>query len=943
MKKLIIAAMTAAIASASCTKEITSYQTDNCEIHATIEHENQTKTLLDENNDILWTAADQIAAFLKSPSAQCFQIQDEYVGKNQGYFSEVSPSRSSAAEWEENVAYYPYSKTVRCAKTESGYSLDILLPQTQTYHESSFGSHAFPMAAVSKDNNFTFRNICGGVKLQLKGSQSIASVRIEGRNNEKLSGPATVTIPGVMTIPSIEMGTDASNSVILDCNAVQLKENIATTFIATLPPVVFEGGFIVTITDTEENTYRIESSQRNEIKRSALLVMPEKELDSSVKYSIWDGETPSNSPLTHDPDAANTYIIDEAADIAWLGVEDNAGSLGEGKTLVFKANIDMGKESGMRSLQLPAGTSIEGQGHIIKGLSLTSGIFRDATELSVNDLIIDDAEVTYTDGSKLQHGILADILSGSSSFRNVKIRNSSISTDAGSAGGFVGYIKRKDSDNRSETMDVIFDNCHIINTKISAGDQEGHFVGLFRGYDNSERLTFMENCSVIPADSEDLLKSNIRDENKAIWLADKDFSRYDRWLGCEECYRGIVYLGSERFICKWDGEKTVSPLLADPAYDDTDEHKVEAGKNRFVIYSAFDLAGVREMTSSPDALYFKENVDMNGQGKDGRYYVPEEFSESRCESDDDNTFKPFNTVHHIDGQHHTIYNLSLSSKMLPDSAHECAFVRWANDGIITVHKNLNFRGCCSIAPVVTKVELGKKQDMSSAAILIWITGPESTGEPTYTMENIHIYDSHVFGLQNSGILAGILSRGNAYNCSVNNSRVENYRCNNSLEPFEKNVEILGSKITISADFYSYGEIGGLIGMVRRTSNISDCHVRGCTIHAYGNEDKMADMVSDGLIGKGAIAAAQALGFYKVPGRHVSTLIGSIRTRNEEIITINGCTVDTATKCTAEQYHHNSSFPYIGQAYYIQFADTKGQVIIDGTSLTLADGNKNTKR
>ena len=56
MKKLIIAAMTAVIASASCTKEITSYQTDNCEIHATIEHENQTKTLLDENNNILWTA-----------------------------------------------------------------------------------------------------------------------------------------------------------------------------------------------------------------------------------------------------------------------------------------------------------------------------------------------------------------------------------------------------------------------------------------------------------------------------------------------------------------------------------------------------------------------------------------------------------------------------------------------------------------------------------------------------------------------------------------------------------------------------------------------------------------------------------------------------------------------------------------------------------------------
>jgi hypothetical protein len=42
-------------------------------------------------------------------------------------------------------------------------------------------------------------------------------------------------------------------------------------------------------------------------------------------------------------DVTNTYIIDEAADIAWLGIEENAGSLVKGKILVFKANIDMGK------------------------------------------------------------------------------------------------------------------------------------------------------------------------------------------------------------------------------------------------------------------------------------------------------------------------------------------------------------------------------------------------------------------------------------------------------------------------------------------------------------------------------------------------------------------------------------------------------------------------
>ena len=211
------------------------------------------------------------------------------------------------------------------------------------------------------------------------------------------------------------------------------------------------------------------------------------------------------------------------------------------------------------------------------------------------------------------------------------------------------------------------------------------------------------------------------------------------------------------------------------------------------------------------------------------------------------------------------------------------------------------------------------------------------------MDNIHIYDSKVFALQHSGVLAGIVSRGKISNCSVNDCYIENYKCTKSSEQFKKNVEILGNKITISAEFYSYGEIGGLFGNVRRQSYITNCHVRGTTIHAYGEPDKEADMTSDGLVGMGAIAAAKGLGFYKVPGRHVSTMIGDIRTHNGETITITNCTVDAATKCTAEEYNHNSLVPYIGQAYYIQFGDTKGTVLVDGYSLTLADGNKNTNR
>ena len=657
-------------------------------------------------------------------------------------------------------------------------------------------------------------------------------------------------------------------------------------------------------------------------------------------WSIWDGTVPKTSTLTQDPNDSDVYIIDGADDIAWLGIEANAASIGTGKTLRFAANINMGGKAGQNSLKLPAGTTIDGDDYTLKGLRLPVGLFYNATELTVRDFTIDDAEIAYAGTSTVHSGILANGLYGSSSFTNVTVKNSSVASPTGNAGGMIGYITKIDKSSREEKINVVFDDCHVWNTHVDGMGNEGYFVGMLRGYDNGEELIFKENCSAGHASGTPALESYIKEGNEAVMVAGTDFSRFNAWLGEEECYRGKVYFGQHRFIAKWDGVKTVTPLLADPLYDDSAEFKVKAGNRRYMIYSAFDLAGARKASSSPMALYFKEDVDMNGQGKDGKYYVPSEFSNSACASEDDNYFKRFSYVRHLDGQNHSIYNLSLYSKAISDTAFVSAFI-YSVQADTTVHKNLNFRNCCSVAPVVSKT--GYVQDLSYGAIFIQSAGRSQSGEPTYTMDNIHIYDSKVFALQHSGVLAGIVSRGKISNCSVNDCYIENYKCTKSSEQFKKNVEILGNKITISAEFYSYGEIGGLFGNVRRQSYITNCHVRGTRIHAYGEPDKEADMTSDGLVGMGAIAAAKGLGFYKVPGRHVSTMIGDIRTHNGETITITNCTVDAATKCTAEEYNHNSLVPYIGQAYYIQFGDTKGTVLVDGYSLTLADGNKNTNR
>ena len=67
------------------------------------------------------------------------------------------------------------------------------------------------------------------------------------------------------------------------------------------------------------------------------------------------------------------------------------------------------------------------------------------------------------------------------------------------------------------------------------------------------------------------------------------------------------------------------------------------------------------------------------------------------------------------------------------------------------------------------------------------------------------------------------------------------------------------------------------------------------------------------------------------------------TMNGETIKITGCTVDKETVCTPRMFYHSNKARFIGQAYFIDFMDTEGKVIVDGHTLTLADGNRNTIR
>ena len=286
MKRLLFALLAAAFCAAAChvVESSEAVVAEDDVLYARIEQGEVTRTSLNEAGNVLWSEDDRIVAFVGTPNGQCYQVVSSFAGKNYADFVSTSSAAGAAlsggAEWDHIVAYYPYNESVECAESSGGYRLGVVLPSEQEYAPATFSDGTWPMVAVSETNKITFQNVCGGMLLQLKGTNKVKSITVQGKNKEKLSGEAKVIAYADGSKPSISMTEDASEVVILNCtDAVQLSQTITTEFILTLPPTEFSKGFKVTVTDDKGQIHIIETDKANTVKRSELLVMPAVDLD----------------------------------------------------------------------------------------------------------------------------------------------------------------------------------------------------------------------------------------------------------------------------------------------------------------------------------------------------------------------------------------------------------------------------------------------------------------------------------------------------------------------------------------------------------------------------------------------------------------------------------------------------------------------------------------
>ncbi|MBE6193146.1 MAG: hypothetical protein E7139_04340 [Rikenellaceae bacterium] len=549
--------------------------------------------------------------------------------------------------------------------------------------------------------------------------------------------------------------------------------------------------------------------------------------------------------------------------------------------------------------------------YTIKGLTLANGIFGNANGVTVQNLNIEGATIGSNTAEGV--GIIANTATGSLTLTNITVSGGTV-TGANKVGGLVGYI-----DSATGTTATLTD-CSSSAT-VNATAKAGALVGWFNGYDESEILNFID-CSTT---SESTFTTPFcSDEQACFNTNDLALSTYEQHLlGGEEYCRGTINYGyvdgdgnitSERFFYRWDGVRKVTPLTENSSTS---------------IYSPYDLADCQG--KSITSMTFHNDVDMGGQGIDGKFYIPTEFTQSAQDSDDDRPFSPISTVRTLNGaksstDNYTVYNLYI--KRL-NSETGNAFIQTA--GSTTTHKNINFNNCCTVA---THKEVATDAKAYGAIVCCNI-------DATYTMENVHATECKVFALQKVGTLAArVNGTSTLTNCTVNNCYVENYKCM-IQELFESGPkEMAGFKVdNVTANFFPYGEIGGMFGFIQGSSTLTSCKVRGTTIFAYGQNDTKADVKTSGWQGMIVQLGISALGLYYVPGRHVGTLIGDIRATSK--ITLTECSVDNESRCTNRWDKHcwtsgstHKTYDYIGQCYIVKFLDSEGSVTVDSTSLTI---------
>lgn len=268
---------------------------NDMKFYASFEGAELTKTYLNDEGDIRWTADDRISIFAGNTYNQQYRFDGE-TGQRGNTFTAVGTAGTGAA-LRANYSVYPYAED-NTISADGVFS--VALPDIQAYAEKSFGLNANTMVAVTEevdDKHLSFKNACGYLKLSLYGEETITKITLKGNGGEKISGAARIAA-SYNGNPIVTMGDDATGSITIDCGegvALGLTKDDATVFYFVLPPVEFSKGITITATAADGRVFERTTSNSIAVERNKISKM---------------------SPLECDIFRGLTFVADEATEIA---------------------------------------------------------------------------------------------------------------------------------------------------------------------------------------------------------------------------------------------------------------------------------------------------------------------------------------------------------------------------------------------------------------------------------------------------------------------------------------------------------------------------------------------------------------------------------------------------------------------------------------------------
>ena len=295
MKKFFVSLSVLALGfMASCQQEElvneASQTKSSLDVTATLEENTASRTQLSplgENGYKVWWSENDAFNVFGSEKGKAKYVVKGGVGEEKGTFK----FEAGDDVWENNemfVSVYPHSEATSIEKSENGFKINTVIPTTQAFVAGSFGKDAYPMVAVSEDNDFAFKNVGSIIIVPLNGNAKIISATLESKK-QNIAGAAIVTVNEANNwTPSVDV-TNGEKKVVIDCGeGVELKEE-NTNFCFVMAPGTYEDEELsIKFTDAHYNNYTIEFPAHTYKRSGSTTLLPKTYVaQATEKTDLW--------------------------------------------------------------------------------------------------------------------------------------------------------------------------------------------------------------------------------------------------------------------------------------------------------------------------------------------------------------------------------------------------------------------------------------------------------------------------------------------------------------------------------------------------------------------------------------------------------------------------------------------------------------------------------